>query len=134
MVPSPPSSCTRLGQFAAFSYRYLFYLLQYINTLIILLIQVWRGLTGDGEQIAVKQIVLDVTDREKAEREYQKVQEEVEILKTLQHKNIVRWETWRVIYCIILHKIKIIWSELHKHFSLPPGIITLDHCADTVIL
>lgn len=51
--------------------------------------RVWRGLTSDGEQIAVKQIVLDVSDREKAEREYQKVQEEVEILKTLQHKNIV---------------------------------------------
>lgn len=51
--------------------------------------RVWRGLTSNGEQIAVKQIMLDVTDREKAEREYQKVREEVEILKTLQHKNIV---------------------------------------------
>lgn len=51
--------------------------------------QVWCGLTSEGELIAVKQIELTTTDRRKAEREYEKVQEEVELLKTLNHTNIV---------------------------------------------
>ncbi|XP_076450604.1 uncharacterized protein LOC143286754 [Babylonia areolata] len=50
---------------------------------------VWCGLTNEGELIAVKQIELNTTDRQKAEREYEKVQEEVELLKTLNHINIV---------------------------------------------
>ena len=51
--------------------------------------QVWCGLTSEGELIAVKQIELTTTDRRKAEHEYEKVQEEVELLKTLNHTNIV---------------------------------------------
>lgn len=51
--------------------------------------QVWCGLTNEGELIAVKQIELTTTDRCKAEFEYEKVQEEVELLKTLSHTNIV---------------------------------------------
>ncbi|XP_064601071.1 uncharacterized protein LOC135467238 [Liolophura sinensis] len=50
---------------------------------------VWCGLTGEGELIAVKQIELNTSDMEKAKREYEKIQEEVELLKTLTHKNIV---------------------------------------------
>ncbi|KAL8569123.1 hypothetical protein ACOMHN_055039 [Nucella lapillus] len=50
---------------------------------------VWCGLTNEGELIAVKQIELNTADRQKAEREYEKVQEEVELLKTLKHINIV---------------------------------------------
>ncbi|PVD33930.1 hypothetical protein C0Q70_05192 [Pomacea canaliculata] len=50
---------------------------------------VWCGLTNEGELIAVKQIELTTTDRCKAEFEYEKVQEEVELLKTLSHTNIV---------------------------------------------
>ncbi|KAK7099181.1 uncharacterized protein [Littorina saxatilis] len=49
---------------------------------------VWCGLTSEGELIAVKQIDT-MTDIRKAEREYEKVQEEVELLKTLNHPNIV---------------------------------------------
>ena len=37
----------------------------------------------------MKQIELTTTDRRKAEHEYEKVQEEVELLKTLNHTNIV---------------------------------------------
>ncbi|KAK7480429.1 hypothetical protein BaRGS_00028348 [Batillaria attramentaria] len=50
---------------------------------------VWCGLTSEGELIAVKQIELNTADQRKAEREYEKVQEEVELLKTLNHTNIV---------------------------------------------
>ena len=49
----------------------------------------WCGLTNVGEFIAVKQIELDIDDMDKAEEEYEKIQEEVKILKTLKHKNIV---------------------------------------------
>jgi len=51
--------------------------------------QVWCGLTNTGELIAVKQIQLNIDDMERAEVEYEKIQEEVELLKTLNHKNIV---------------------------------------------
>ncbi|XP_013411766.1 ankyrin repeat domain-containing protein 12, partial [Lingula anatina] len=50
---------------------------------------VWCGLTDVGELIAVKQINLNVHDMDKAEKEYEKIQEEVDLLKTLKHKNIV---------------------------------------------
>lgn len=37
----------------------------------------------------MKQIELNTSDMEKAKREYEKIQEEVELLKTLTHRNIV---------------------------------------------
>ena len=49
----------------------------------------WCGLTNSGELIAVKQIELNVENIERAEQEYEKIQEEVELLKNLHHKNIV---------------------------------------------
>lgn len=51
--------------------------------------QVWCGLTNTGELIAVKMIELNTVDMQKAEREYEQIQEEVQILKTLKHRNIV---------------------------------------------
>lgn len=53
------------------------------------LLQVWCGLTSEGQLIAVKQIELNTSDKDKAKREYEKVQEEVDLLKLLNHKNIV---------------------------------------------
>lgn len=50
---------------------------------------VWCGLTSEGQLIAVKQIELNTSDKDKAKREYEKVQEEVDLLKLLNHKNIV---------------------------------------------
>ncbi|XP_021359609.1 uncharacterized protein LOC110454439 [Mizuhopecten yessoensis] len=50
---------------------------------------VWCGLTSEGQLIAVKQIELNTGNQDKAKKEYEKVQEEVELLKTLNHKNIV---------------------------------------------
>ena len=55
----------------------------------VFIIQVWCGLTSEGQLIAVKQIELNTSDKDKAKREYEKVQEEVDLLKLLNHKNIV---------------------------------------------
>lgn len=51
--------------------------------------QVYCGLTSHGQLVAVKQVSLDASDPEAAEREYARLQEEVELLKTLRHANIV---------------------------------------------
>ncbi|XP_054827957.1 mitogen-activated protein kinase kinase kinase 19 isoform X2 [Eublepharis macularius] len=50
---------------------------------------VYCGLTSQGQLIAVKQVALDSCDQAETEKGYQKLQEEVEILKTLKHINIV---------------------------------------------
>nr|XP_056717145.1 mitogen-activated protein kinase kinase kinase 19 [Euleptes europaea] len=50
---------------------------------------VYCGLTSQGQLIAVKQVALGACDHVGTEKEYQKLQEEVEILKTLEHINIV---------------------------------------------
>ncbi|XP_060113091.1 mitogen-activated protein kinase kinase kinase 19 [Heteronotia binoei] len=50
---------------------------------------VYCGLTSQGQLIAVKQAALGTCDQVGTEKEYQKLQEEVEILKTLKHINIV---------------------------------------------
>ena len=44
-----------------------------------------------GELIAVKQVELIETDIEEAEKEYGKICQEVSLLKSLHHENIVRW-------------------------------------------
>ncbi|XP_064420145.1 mitogen-activated protein kinase kinase kinase 19 [Latimeria chalumnae] len=51
--------------------------------------KVYCGLTSQGQLIAVKQVALDTSDQATAAKEYQKLQEEVELLKTLKHTNIV---------------------------------------------
>ncbi|NWS13991.1 M3K19 kinase, partial [Pachyramphus minor] len=52
---------------------------------------VYCGLTSQGQLIAVKQVVLDTSDQLTTEKEYQKFQEEVDLLKTLKHVNIVTY-------------------------------------------
>lgn len=47
------------------------------------------GLTSQGQLIAVKQVILDSSDAEAANKEYSRLQGEVELLKTLRHINIV---------------------------------------------
>jgi mitogen-activated protein kinase kinase kinase 19 len=46
-------------------------------------------LTNTGGLIAVKQIELNTDNMDRAELEYEKIQEEVELLKNLKHRNIV---------------------------------------------
>ncbi|XP_060135373.1 mitogen-activated protein kinase kinase kinase 19 isoform X2 [Zootoca vivipara] len=50
---------------------------------------VYCGLTSQGHLIAVKQVALTTCDQIGTEKEYQKLQYEVEILKNLTHTNIV---------------------------------------------
>ncbi|NXI56036.1 M3K19 kinase, partial [Chloroceryle aenea] len=52
---------------------------------------VYCGLTSHGQLIAVKQVVLDTSDQLTTEKEYQKFHEEVDLLKTLKHVNIVTY-------------------------------------------
>nr|XP_033800849.1 mitogen-activated protein kinase kinase kinase 19 isoform X2 [Geotrypetes seraphini] len=50
---------------------------------------VYCGLTSQGKLIAAKQVNLDTSDQASTEKEYKKLQEEVDLLKTLKHVNIV---------------------------------------------
>ncbi|NXI86866.1 M3K19 kinase, partial [Rhipidura dahli] len=52
---------------------------------------VYCGLTSQGKLVAVKQVVLDTSDQLTTEKEYQKFHEEVDLLKTLKHVNIVTY-------------------------------------------
>ncbi|XP_074857815.1 mitogen-activated protein kinase kinase kinase 19 [Carettochelys insculpta] len=52
---------------------------------------VYCGLTSQGQLIAVKQVALDTSDKVTTGKEYQKLQEEVDLLKTLKHINIVTY-------------------------------------------
>ncbi|NXR69449.1 M3K19 kinase, partial [Rhadina sibilatrix] len=52
---------------------------------------VYCGLTSQGQLIAVKQVVLDTSNQLTTEKEYQKFHEEVDLLKTLKHVNIVTY-------------------------------------------
>ncbi|KAL7881383.1 hypothetical protein AOLI_G00082310 [Acnodon oligacanthus] len=47
------------------------------------------GLTSQGQLIAVKQVVLDISTSETAEKEYNRLEREVDLLKNLHHPNIV---------------------------------------------
>ncbi|NXO84391.1 M3K19 kinase, partial [Sitta europaea] len=52
---------------------------------------VYCGLTSQGQLIAVKQVVLDSSNQLTTKKEYQKFHEEVDLLKTLKHVNIVTY-------------------------------------------
>ncbi|XP_026244995.2 mitogen-activated protein kinase kinase kinase 19 isoform X5 [Urocitellus parryii] len=54
-------------------------------------IEVYCGLTSQGQLIAVKQVTLDTSDKLATEKEYRKLQEEVDLLKALKHVNIVAY-------------------------------------------
>uniref|UniRef100_A0A2K5QQC3 Mitogen-activated protein kinase kinase kinase 19 n=1 Tax=Cebus imitator TaxID=2715852 RepID=A0A2K5QQC3_CEBIM len=54
-------------------------------------IEVYCGLTSQGQLIAVKQVALDTSDKLATEKEYQKLQEELDLLKALKHVNIVAY-------------------------------------------
>ncbi|XP_076854447.1 mitogen-activated protein kinase kinase kinase 19 isoform X2 [Brachyhypopomus gauderio] len=50
---------------------------------------VYCGLTSQGQLIAVKQVTLDVSNSESIEKEYDRLEREVDLLKNLNHPNIV---------------------------------------------
>ncbi|XP_046854181.1 uncharacterized protein LOC124447322 [Xenia sp. Carnegie-2017] len=51
--------------------------------------KVYCGLTDTGQMIAVKQVELITSDMKEAERQYENLQEEVRLLKSLRHRNVV---------------------------------------------
>lgn len=52
---------------------------------------VWLGLTNMGEMIAVKQVELNHSNLDEAEKQYETLLEEVSLLKSLKHENIVKF-------------------------------------------
>ncbi|XP_012581513.1 PREDICTED: mitogen-activated protein kinase kinase kinase 19 isoform X4 [Condylura cristata] len=54
-------------------------------------IEVYCGLTSQGQLIAVKQVALDTSEKLATKNEYRKLQEEVDLLKALKHVNIVAY-------------------------------------------
>ncbi|XP_026865823.2 mitogen-activated protein kinase kinase kinase 19 isoform X2 [Electrophorus electricus] len=50
---------------------------------------VYCGLTSQGQLIAVKQVTLDISNSESIEKEYDRLEREVDLLKNLHHPNIV---------------------------------------------
>ncbi|KAJ8048005.1 Mitogen-activated protein kinase kinase kinase 19 [Holothuria leucospilota] len=64
---------------------------------------VFCGLTSTGQLIAVKQV--ELTEKQQAGEQYEKLQEEVELLKTLRHKNIVGYKVITYIFpCLSYHR------------------------------
>ncbi|CAK8692528.1 unnamed protein product [Clavelina lepadiformis] len=51
--------------------------------------KVWQGMTHCGQLIAVKQVELSLLNRNDAEKEFENLQREVDILKDMRHPNIV---------------------------------------------
>ena len=53
---------------------------------------VYQALLSTGAIIAVKQVEMEESDPVKALKEYENIKEEVNILKELDHENIVKYE------------------------------------------
>ena len=88
------------------------------------------GLTSHGQLIAVKQVTLDVADPETADKEYKRLQEEVDLLKTLRHHNIVGYLGTllrRHVVSIFMEYVPggSIASILHRFGPLPERVLAL---------
>lgn len=92
--------------------------------------QVYCGLTSQGQLIAVKQVSLDSSDPETAKKEYNQLQGEVELLKTLRHINIVGFLGTSLdqnVVSIFMEYIPggSIASVLHRFGPLPERVLAL---------
>uniref|UniRef100_A0A3Q1IHL9 Mitogen-activated protein kinase kinase kinase 19 n=1 Tax=Anabas testudineus TaxID=64144 RepID=A0A3Q1IHL9_ANATE len=91
---------------------------------------VYCGLTSQGQLVAVKQVCLDTSDPGAAKREYTRLQEEVELLKTLRHSNIVGFlgtSLYQHVVSIFMEYIPggSIASILHRFGPLPERVLAL---------
>ncbi|XP_029386714.1 probable serine/threonine-protein kinase mkcC [Echeneis naucrates] len=91
---------------------------------------VYCGLTSHGQLIAVKQVSLDSSDPDAANREYSRLQGEVELLKTLSHSNIVGFlgtSLYQHVVSIFMEYIPggSIASILHRFGPLPERVLVL---------
>ncbi|XP_017276139.2 mitogen-activated protein kinase kinase kinase 19 isoform X1 [Kryptolebias marmoratus] len=91
---------------------------------------VYCGLTSQGQLIAVKQVHLDSSDSDTANKEYSRLQGEVELLKTLRHINIVGFlgtSLYQHVVSIFMEYIPggSIASILHRFGPLPERVLAL---------
>ncbi|KAM6978438.1 uncharacterized protein map3k19 [Tautogolabrus adspersus] len=91
---------------------------------------VYCGLTSQGRLVAVKQVSLDASDPDAAKREYSRLQGEVDLLKTLQHSNIVGFlgtSLHQHVVSIFMEYIPggSIASILHRFGPLPERVLAL---------
>ncbi|XP_023193301.1 mitogen-activated protein kinase kinase kinase 19 [Xiphophorus maculatus] len=91
---------------------------------------VYCGLTSQGQLIAVKQVCLDSSDPDAAKKEYNRLQGEVELLKTLCHSNIVGFlgtSLYQHVVSIFMEYIPggSIASILHRFGPLPERVLAL---------
>ncbi|KAG7258872.1 hypothetical protein CRUP_020939 [Coryphaenoides rupestris] len=91
---------------------------------------VFCALTNQGKLIAVKQVSLDMSEPKAADREYSRLQEEVELLKTLNHGNIVGFLGTSLRQHIIYIFMEYvpggsIASVLHRFGPLPERVLSL---------
>ncbi|KAK5620293.1 hypothetical protein CRENBAI_025869 [Crenichthys baileyi] len=91
---------------------------------------VYCGLTSQGQLIAVKQVCLDSSDPDAAKKEYNRLQGEVELLKTLRHSNIVGFlgtSFYQHVVSIFMEYIPggSIASILHRFGPLPERVLAL---------
>ncbi|KAG7235126.1 hypothetical protein INR49_025231, partial [Caranx melampygus] len=91
---------------------------------------VYCGLTSQGQLVAVKQVNLDTSDSDTAKREYNRLQGEVELLKTLRHTNIVGFlgtSLYQHVVSIFMEYIPggSIASILHRFGPLPERVLAL---------
>ncbi|KAM4731297.1 uncharacterized protein map3k19 [Anableps anableps] len=91
---------------------------------------VYCGLTSQGQLIAVKQVCLDSSDPDAAKEEYNRLQGEVELLKTLRHSNIVGFlgtSLYQHVVSIFMEYIPggSIASILHRFGPLPERVLAL---------
>uniref|UniRef100_A0A087X330 Mitogen-activated protein kinase kinase kinase 19 n=1 Tax=Poecilia formosa TaxID=48698 RepID=A0A087X330_POEFO len=91
---------------------------------------VYCGLTSQGQLIAVKQVCLDSSDPDAAKKEYNRLQGEVDLLKTLRHSNIVGFlgtSLYQHVVSIFMEYIPggSIASILHRFGPLPERVLAL---------
>ncbi|KAM6934541.1 mitogen-activated protein kinase kinase kinase 19 [Xenentodon cancila] len=91
---------------------------------------VYCGLTSQGQLIAVKQVNLNSSDADAAKKEYCRLQGEVELLKTLEHINIVSFlgtSLYQHVVSIFMEYIPggSIASIIHRFGPLPEQVLAL---------
>ena len=60
-------------------------------------LKVFEILLTNGKKAAVKEINLQAFSKEKCTKDYKKVEKEINILKSIEHDNIVKYENFNIL-------------------------------------